>query len=73
MYLVLDNLDLTLIRRQIYVLVANRYNLKWFFWYLKCSTSINLCDILFLLDLWDNQLEEIPPGGNTNNTELAEL
>ena len=66
MYLVLDNLDRTLIRRQIYVLVTSRYNLKW-------STSINLYDILFLWDLWDNQLEEIPPGGYTNNTELAEL
>ena len=31
MYLVLDNLDLTVIHRQIYVLVANRYNLKLFF------------------------------------------
>ena len=34
---------------------------------------MNLCDILFLWDLWDNQPEEIPPGGYTNNTELAEL
>ena len=31
MYLVLDNLDRTLLRRQIYVLVTSRYNLNDFF------------------------------------------
>ena len=67
----MDNLDRTLIRRQIYLLVTNRYNLKLFFWYLKCSTSINLCDILLLWDLWDNQPKEIPPGGYTNNSEMV--
>ena len=74
MYLVLDNLDRSLIRRQINVSVTHRYTLKYiFFWYLKHSTSINSCYILFLWDLWGNQPEEIPPGVYTSNTELTEL
>ena len=35
MYLVLDNLDRSLICRQINILVAHRYTLKWFLWLLK--------------------------------------